>query len=354
MLLLFIFPIPPSIPAAGPPMDEIRDVLRWNLVKPPDETKLQALTSENLHEELLDLDAHAGYYFPQESLLSNSNKKNRTGIGAQLFISDGNVVISPYQGGPAARAGISERSFLLAVDGIATKDIALKDVADLLRGTFGSPVEITVKPITGNGPRRIWLIRENFQPLNVELVQPENHPVLKIREFIPGMTRSALRASIEYIGPDRRPLFIDLRDSTGGDLFEALDTSGLFVSETVPLGGFHCRSGPPLIIRSVNGEKIPGPLVLFVGPDTASAAEAFASALQHHGLAILVGQPTYGKCTTQTEAKLSDGSVLRFTNGIVLTPEGSPCSEAGLVPDIEVSETQLYDLKSLVRQALEK
>ena len=92
------------------------------------------------------------------------------------------------------------------------------------------------------------------------------------------------------------------------------------------------------------------PVVLLIGPDTASAAEVFAAALHSNDRGRLIGRPTYGKCTTQTEVTLSDGSVLRFTNGRILAPEGRQCHAQGLRPDVLVPENTLHDLQFLLEQ----
>ena len=62
-----------------------------------------------------------------------------------------------------------------------------------------------------------------------------------------------------------------------------------------------------------------------------------------------MGRRTYGKCSSQTDARLSDGSVLRYTNRDVLLPDGSSCSGRSLVPDREVSVAELMDLAGLVQ-----
>jgi len=107
-----------------------------------------------------------------------------------------------------------------------------------------------------------------------------------------------------------------------------------------------------VMVNSPGEKKFAGPVVLLVGPDTASAAEVFAAALGHHRRALLVGRPTFGKCSTQTRIKLSDGSVLQFTNGLILGPEGSNCSPAGVQPHITVPEKRLFDTAWLVRRGL--
>jgi carboxyl-terminal processing protease len=174
--------------------------------------------------------------------------------------------------------------------------------------------------------------------------------VLRIRDFIAGQTRSALKASIDFIDLQESPLVIDLRESGGGDLFEALDCAGLFVSQGKSLGGLITRESGKSMVFSPPGDKVSMPVVLLVGPDTASAAEVFAAALHSNDRAILVGRPTFGKCLTQTEVTLSDGSVLRITNGRILLPEGIKCSAEGLVPDVHIPEYRLYNDAFLLDQ----
>jgi len=73
------------------------------------------------------------------------------------------------------------------------------------------------------------------------------------------------------------------------------------------------------------------PLTILVGVDTASAAEIFAGILQKAGRANLVGRHTRGKCVSQTDFTLTDGSILRLTNLQVFFSDGSTCQGKGLV-----------------------
>ena len=55
------------------------------------------------------------------------------------------------------------------------------------------------------------------------------------------------------------------------------------------------------------------PLVLLVDRATASSAEVFAGALAHVGGAVVIGEPTYGKGSSQALVYLNDGYAARFT-----------------------------------------
>jgi hypothetical protein len=55
-------------------------------------------------------------------------------------------------------------------------------------------------------------------------------------------------------------------------------------------------AGPPL---DEIGSTLARSLVEGIGPETASATEVFASILHHHGVACLVGERAYSKCSSR-------------------------------------------------------
>ncbi len=333
------------------PVDEIRDVLRTRLYPPPQEADLQALTGQTLAQDIKNLDPYARYY-PAETSPENILPNNQlSGIGAQLFEGNGQILLSPFSRGPLTQAGVSERAELLEVNGHSVQGLALHDIAAMLQGEPESLVQLRIRPLSADSAQTVTVVRSTFRPLGVELVDAHGQPVLRIRDFIAGQTRSALKASIDFLDLREGPLIIDLRESGGGDLFEALDCAGLFVVQGKSLGGLKTRGSGRTFISSPPGRKISVPVVLWVGPDTASAAEVFAAALHSNDRAILVGLPTFGKCLTQTEVTLSDGSVLRITNGRILLPEGSKCSAEGLIPDVHIPEYRLYNDAFLMDQS---
>lgn len=333
------------------PVEEIRHILRNQLVPAPAESELQTLTTETLAQDLEQLDPYARYITAPKATKSSADTSQQAGIGAQLFTRNGNVFLSPYPGGALARAGVTERSCLLEVDGHTIHDRTPPEVAAMLQGPLDSLVRLKLQMLSRASERTVTVVRSYFRPLDVERVAVHEQPVLRIRTFIAGQTRSALKASIRFLDLQTGPLIIDLRESGGGDLFEALDCAGLFIAQGKSLGGLITRESGKNMVLSPPGPKFVIPVILLVGPDTASAAEVFAAALDSHNRARLIGRPTFGKCTTQTEVTLSDGSILRFTNGRIVTPQGELCPTKGRQPDIRIPQDGLYDLEFLLEQA---
>lgn len=350
LAVLMALPVPAGAQSA--PLEEIRRILLNEALVPPNHAELEKLDEAGLPAFLERFDPYARYFPAREYQSPMTGREAWIGIGAELIVRGEDIFLSVYRGGAADKAGVPDRSRLLEVDGESVAGRDAQSVASLLKGGEDTVVRLTLaRP--GGKSFDIRVVREAFKPLDVEPVPPGDRQVLRVREFVGGMTKPALQATIDFLarkgaGPAGL-LVIDLRDAGGGDLYEAFDMAGMFLPAGTLLGTIQGRGEDARPVRAPSGEKYSMPLALIVGPDTASSAEIFAGALHQQGRATLVGQRTYGKCSSQTDARLSDGSVLRYTNRDVLLPDGSSCSGAGLVPDREVSGAELMDLAGLVQ-----
>ena len=339
----------------GAPLEEIRDILRRHLLNPPGEAALAALSEENLPTKLRDIDPYARIFSAAEYRAFTAARHAWVGIGADLSLRGSVPILHIYRGGPADRAGIPDRSRLLEIDGRPASGLDAETLAILLKGQEGTDVHLMVGLPDGS-KARFRLRRESFTPLDVEMVPAGDRHVVRIRDFVGGMTRPALRSILNVLfrmDPAHKAarLIVDLRDAPGGDLYEAFDLAGVFLPAGTLLGTIRGRDGNAVEIRAPQGDKYAMPLILLVGPETASAAEIFAGVLRHHGRALLVGRTTFGKCLSQTDLRLSDGSVLRYTNKEVLLPGGESCTGKGLTPDLAVREFELDSLPRLVKRA---
>ncbi len=339
VLLLVVWPFP----AQANVLDEIRMLLQTQSLVAPSEDQLGGLQVENLADQLNQIDPYARFLTLEEvnrqRLLSG-----KSGIGAELFRRGDRILLSIYQEGGAHEAGIADHSRLLAIDGQAIDGLSLQTIAEKLLGEPGSLVRLAVVTPEGR-PQSVTVRRMLSSPPEVELLGVADVQVLRIRDFRPGTTRAAVRAVLDFrlAGKSRfapeSELIIDLRDAPGGDLYEAFDLAALFLPPGSLLGWIRGRDPTLVPIRAPQSTPAYSlPLFLLVGPETASAAEIFAGILQRHGRARLIGQPTFGKCSSQTEARLSDGSVFRYTNKEVVFIDKTTCTTSGLIPDMSVGD----------------
>lgn len=297
---------------------------------------------------LRSLDPYTAYLPPDDATAS---AEPRHGIGADIFTGHQPPFIVPYLDGPAWRAGLTEPGRLLEVAGQAVSDLSRSALAAAFRRPIGETVTITVRRAGRTLSETLRIRIDEFRTRRVEPITDVPEPYLRLRGFRSRETAAALRRALLRMPSNNSMPIIDLRFAQGGDFFEALDTASLLLPEGSLIALTEDRDGTLQRYHALAGARIVhAPALLLVGPDTASAAEVLAAALRHHGAAVLVGRPTHGKCTSQTLIPLSDGGTLRITNLRLLWPSGEYCAGRGLQPDILVSETELLDTMTLIRQ----
>jgi carboxyl-terminal processing protease len=344
---------PAACLAGGPPLDEIRQALARDGLDPPAPAVLQALEPGDLAAGLRRIDPHARW-FPAGDLARDAAPSEGVGVGAALARWGDRLVLAPYAEGALARRGLTAPFAVATVDGAAVSTLSLAEAGRRLAGAPGSAVRLGIAAGPGAPAREVTVVREPYRALAVEPAVEGGYPVVRVRGFATRETRTLLAFALEGMAAVPGPLVLDLRDCPGGDLFEALDSAALFLPEGAPLGETRDARGERRAYVAPGGPKPARPraLVLWVGPGTASAGEVFAGVLRHHGVARLVGERTYGKCSSQTDRTLSDGSVLRLTNREVILPDGRSCSGAGIEPDVGVGGEGLLDGPALLRASL--
>lgn len=346
-LLVALVGFPGSAPAADV-SEEMARALHAHHIDAPTLNEARSGLRLGRDAYLSSLDPYTAYLPPDAAPAST---ERRPGIGADIFDNHRPPVIVPYLDGPVWQAGLTEPGWLLRIAGQGVSDLSRSALAAAFRRPIGETVTITVRRADLTLPETLHIRIDEFRTRSVEPITDVPEPYLRLRGFRSRETASMLRRALLRMPSNDMPI-IDLRFSQGGDFFEALDTASLLLPEDSLIALTEDRDGTQRRYHALAGARIVhAPVLLLVGPDTASAAEVLAAALRHHGAAVLVGRPTHGKCTSQTLIPLSDGGTLRVTNLRLLWPSGEYCAGRGLQPDILVSETELLDTMALIRQA---
>ena len=95
-------------------------------------------------------------------------------------------------------------------------------------------------------------------------------------------------------------------------------------------------------------------MVVLINSRTASAAEIVAGALRDHGRATLVGVRSFGKGSVQSVVELSDGSAMKLTTAVYLTPGGQSIQALGIAPDVEVRDSADQERPPIRERDLER
>ena len=328
-------------------LNEIARILAQHGLDPPPVEEVLQQDLPDIDHYLAKRDPYARYLDPDEYARFRSGPGG-VGIGAQLSEAQGRYFLVPIPGGPAWNEGLLGRAELLSVEGRSVRGQEMAWVAQQLKGPAGSSVLMVVES-PGRRLQALRVSRESFSAPSVSYLEEDGIPVLRVWDFRTRETVAAMRRGLSRVLSYGEQPVIDLRFATGGDLYEALDCTALFLPDSTSVAVVEGPGGHRRELVSPSGLRtVEQPVTLLIGHGTASAAESFALALQYHHAAKLVGEPSYGKCLTQTLASLSNGGALLFSNGRLFGPEGVACRSDGLVPDQRVSDAEAKSLGDLL------
>src|SRR5512140_542246 len=148
---------------------EVYDLVEKNYAEPLNADK--AIYNGAIPGMLRTLDPHSNFFDPKSySLLREEQRGKYYGVGMQVGPRNNKViVIAPFAGAPAYRAGIRPGDVIIAVDGKPTDNMNTSDVAELLKGPRGTTVKITVLREGSDKPIEFAVIRDEIPRYSVDL-----------------------------------------------------------------------------------------------------------------------------------------------------------------------------------------
>ena len=323
-----------------------------------DETDPEDLITTSIEAMLSSLDPYTTY-IPESDMddFQFQTTGEYGGIGSLIRRSGNQVMIAePYDGFPAAKAGIRAGDVILKVDGTPTADMELESVSEKLKGKPGTDLKLYIERYGTEKPIEFTLVREKISILNVPyygMVDPHTG-YIRISNFTTGASQEVEKALKELKRDhELKSLVLDLRSNPGGLLIEAVRICNLFVGKGEMIVSTHGKmkqwDSEYTTTREPLDKEIP--LVVMVNRASASASEIVAGALQDLDRAVVVGQRTFGKGLVQTSRPLKYNAQLKVTTAKYYIPSGR-CIQAldythrnedgsvGMVPDSLISEYQ--------------
>src|ERR1700741_1022134 len=302
---------------------QVYQVIEDNYAEPVNADK--AIYNGAIPGMLHALDPHSNFFDPKSySLLREEQRGKYYGVGMTVGPRNNKViVIFPFVGTPAYKAGIHPGDVIIAVDGKATDNMSTSDVADLLKGPKGTTVHITILREAVDKPMEFSLVRDEIPRNTVDLaflIKP-GIGYIHITGF-QETTEHEVTDALDKFG-DLKGLILDLRQNPGGLLSEGVGVADKFLKKGQLIVSHHGRSSPEkrYVATHGNGGK-EYPLVVLVNRGTASAAEIVAGAIQDHDRGLIVGEVTFGKGLVQTVYPLSENTGLALTTAKYYTPSG--------------------------------
>lgn len=332
-------------------LDEIYQILQEEFVNPeqvnPDLLRLGAING--IIQALGD--PHTIYIDPETYALGvDIISGTFQGIGAQVEqdpVTKDIVIVTPFRGSPAEQAGIRPGDILLAVDGVSTEGWSVSQAVREIRGPEGTPVTLRVQHRDGT-VEDVTIVRATITIPTVfvrELTDAAGNPVpdiayIEIQQFT-DETVPALSQELRNIQErGQRALILDLRLNPGGALSATVEVADMFLNEGIIITEVDRNGNETAFRAEAGGEATDIPMVVLVGPGSASGAEVVAGALRDNQRATLIGETTFGKGAVNRLRPLSDGGALYVTIARWLTPNGEQIEGVGLAPDIAVPLTE--------------
>jgi len=302
---------------------QVYETIEQNYADPvnPDKAIYNGAIPSMLHQ----LDPHSNFFDPKSySALREEQRGKYYGVGMTVGPRNNKViVIAPFVGTPAYRAGIRPGDIIAAIDGKPTDNMSTSDVADLLKGPKGTTVRITMLREGSDHPLEFSVVRDEIPRYSVDLhfmIKP-GIGYLHISGFQETTEREVTEA-LDQMG-DLKGLVLDLRQNPGGLLSEGVGVADKFLKKGQLIVSHHGRSSPEkrYVAARGNGGK-DYPLVVLVDKGTASAAEIVSGAIQDHDRGLIVGETTFGKGLVQTVYPLAENTGLALTTAKYYTPSG--------------------------------
>jgi carboxyl-terminal processing protease len=272
-----------------------------------------------------------------------------SGIGVHLD-NDYMEVMSVVVGSPAEKAGIEAGDVIVKVNNKSIEGLPPEDVINRIRGKSGTPVRIGVKR---DGEELAFnIVRAAIEIPDTKFETRSNIAIVTVSQFGDHLIKDAPKLFDDVVASNPDGIVLDLRYNPGGYL-QAVPS---VLNELLPVQSVY------LFVRGRNfrndyvtdeAPSVPEdmPVVVLTNEGTASSAEIVAGALQDYGRATIVGTKTYGKGTVQTVVPFKNKSSLKFTIAEWLTPDEHPINKIGIIPDVEIEQSDAGDAQ--LEKALE-
>lgn len=313
---------------------------------------------------------------PLERIRTRLTRRLSTGIGIDLRIIDGAVIITRVEiGSTAARAGLRPGFEIKSVNGAKLSEAIaeiernpiwheiirpeLPDflIARYINGDLTSPVKL----VYADAINRQHVLLISRQRLNGEMSPAIGNlpPIytefeakrlggglgyIRFNAFAPLIMKkvcSSLRSMHDAPG-----LIIDLRGNHGGLIGMIAGLSGLLETDPLLLGSMQTRQGSSPMVAFPQRSPYTGALVILVDSTSQSAAEMFAAGLQESGRALVVGEISAGNVIPSAIIKLPTGGLLQYGFAKYVTPHGTVLEARGVIPDWIIRATRRTILTS--------
>ncbi len=293
-----------------------------------DEVNPNTLIKTGIDAMLASLDPYTNY-IPEDDIedYRTMTTGEYGGIGAVIGERNGkSMIMMPYEGFPAYKAGLKIGDQILKIDGKDVKGKNTSEISQLLKGQANTELNITILRYGEEKTQDVKLIREKITIDNVPYsgMLTGNTGYIKLSDFTQGAGKEVKRAVEELKKAGAQKIILDLRDNPGGLLNEAVNVSNVFIEQGLEVvntkGKVTEWNKAYNALNPTTDAQIP--VAVLTSARSASAAEIVSGVIQDYDRGVLVGEKTYGKGLVQATRPLSYNSQLKITTAKYYIPSG--------------------------------
>lgn len=271
-------------------------------------------------------------YFPEDKAAEYKQMMTGkyAGIGSIIsysFTRKHVIINEPYEGMPAAEAGLKKGDMILSIDGESMVGKTTAYVSDHLRGEPGTTMVLKIqRPSTGK-KMTVKVQRKAIQMpyLPYYGMQKDNIGYINYNQYLENSAKDVRRAFIDLKKQGMKGLVLDLRNNGGGSVQEALQILNMFIPKGRHLLSMKGKVKNANSSYNTTVEPIDTvmPIVVLVNEATASASEITSGTLQDYDRAVIMGTRTYGKGLVQIpNVSLPYNGKLKLTTAKYYIPSG--------------------------------
>lgn len=298
-----------------------------------DTIDLEKINAIALNKMLELLDPYTQYMTKSEvQSFSESTTGNYGGVGAIISQRPDTTVIfnEPFEGQPAALAGIKAGDRILSIDNKDFTHAFTPEVSKALRGPEGSMIHVKVmrkgvkEPLSFNFKRKEVYI----SPVAYAGMIDDGIALIRLSSFMQDAGTEFRKTFTDLLNKEHPKAFIlDLRGNGGGVLQSSVELVSMFVPRGTAVVSVKGRKGAEnisdAVYKTTSNPVAPDiPMVVLIDEETASSSEIVAGAFQDLDRAVIMGTRSYGKGLVQSTIRMPDDAMLKLTTAHYYTPSG--------------------------------
>src|ERR1700733_13185122 len=215
---------------------EVLERVKHDYVNPVDDHQLLQAAIRGM---VASLDPYSAYLDGDEyDEVKISSSGRYSGVGIELSIEDEQVVvIAPFEGSPAALAGIRSGDIIVTIDGVPVNTSTLADTIGRMRGAEGTSVKVGIMR-EGNPEPMLFTLkrcRVELHSVRAEMLE-SGYGYVRISQFSETTgddLNGAMKNLRKHNGAPLKGLVLDMRDNPGGVLEAAVSVADTFLDSGI-------------------------------------------------------------------------------------------------------------------------